>query len=158
MSNGIYGAVVKICIVVLLILSLNIGSCKKSSDDSSSRENETEKIEQQKDTVDANTDNSTTEKASPVTSGVAPIAIKLPKPMFVGTPQNIRVHNLEKPLGKARPPFLAPVGTKNVAFGKSVASSDEEPIIGEIELITDGDKEAADGSYVELGPFLQHVY
>ncbi|MFQ6035998.1 MAG: hypothetical protein ACE5NM_09165, partial [Sedimentisphaerales bacterium] len=25
------------------------------------------------------------------------------------------------------------------------------------EQITDGDKEAADGSYVELGPFLQHV-
>ena len=24
-------------------------------------------------------------------------------------------------------------------------------------MITDGDKEAADGSYVELGPFLQHV-
>ena len=24
-------------------------------------------------------------------------------------------------------------------------------------MITDGDKEAADGSYVELGPFVQHV-
>ena len=24
-------------------------------------------------------------------------------------------------------------------------------------MVTDGDKEAADGSYVELGPFLQHV-
>jgi len=83
--------------------------------------------------------------------------IKLPKPMFVGTPQDRWVPNLEKPLGKMRPPFLAPVGTKNVAFEKPVSSSDEEPIIGEIEMITDGDKEAADGSYVELGPFLQHV-
>ncbi len=86
-----------------------------------------------------------------------PIDIKLPKPMFVGTPQNLNVPNLEKPLGKPRPPFLAPAGTANVAFGKSVASTDEEPIIGEIEMITDGDKEAADGSYVELGPFVQHV-
>lgn len=86
-----------------------------------------------------------------------PIDIKLPKPMFIGTPQNMNVPNLEKPLGKARPPFLAPVGTKNVAFEKSVASTDEEPIIGEIELITDGDKEAVDGSYVELGPFVQHI-
>jgi len=86
-----------------------------------------------------------------------PIEIKLPKPMFVGTPQNLKVPNLEKPLGKARPSFLAPVGTKNVALEKSVASTDEEPIIGEIEMITDDDKEAADGSYVELGPFLQHV-
>jgi len=86
-----------------------------------------------------------------------PLDIKLPQPMFVGTPQDFQVDNLEKPLGRPRPPFLAPVGTKNVALGKPVSASDEEPIIGEIEMITDGDKEAADGSYVELGPFLQHV-
>ncbi len=86
-----------------------------------------------------------------------PINIELPKPMFVGTPQNLNVPNLEKPLGKARPAFLAPAGTKLVSFEKPVASTDEEPIIGEIDMITDGDKEAADGSYVELGPFLQHV-
>ena len=36
-------------------------------------------------------------------------------------------------------------------------SSDEQPIIGEIEMITDGDKEATDGSYVELGPVKQNV-
>ena len=91
------------------------------------------------------------------TAGLMPFEIELPKPMFVGTPQDARVPNLEKPTGKPRPPFLAPEGTKNVALGKPVASSDEEPIIGEIEMITDGDKEAADGSYVELGPFVQHV-
>jgi hypothetical protein len=83
--------------------------------------------------------------------------IELPKPMFVGTPQPTDVPNLEPPLGKDRPAFYAPEGTKNVAFGKPVTSSDEEPIVGEIEMITDGDKEAADGSYVELGPFRQHV-
>ena len=83
--------------------------------------------------------------------------IKLPKPMFIGTPEDTSVPNLEKPLGKLRPPFLAPVGTKNVALGKPVSSSDEEPIWGNLEMITDGDKEAADGSYIELGPFLQHV-
>ncbi|MBN2270792.1 MAG: hypothetical protein JXN61_09275 [Sedimentisphaerales bacterium] len=86
-----------------------------------------------------------------------PIELELPKPMFVGTPQDTKVDNLEKPLGRPRAPFLAPKGTKNVADGKPVSSSDEEPIIGEIEMITDGDKEAADGSYVELGPFVQHV-
>jgi hypothetical protein len=88
---------------------------------------------------------------------LVPLDIKLPKPMFIGTPQNIQVPNLEKPLGKPRPPFLAPEGTVNAASGKSVASSDEAPVIGEIKMITDGDKEAGDGSYVELGPFLQHV-
>lgn len=88
---------------------------------------------------------------------LVPIKIELPKPMFIGTPQNLGVKRLEKPLGKPRPPFLAPVGTKNVALGKPVTSTDEEPVIGEIEMITDGDKEAADGSFVELGPFQQHV-
>jgi hypothetical protein len=88
---------------------------------------------------------------------MAPLPIKLPRPMFVGTPQDIKVANLEKPLGKPRPPFYAPVGTKNVALGKKVTSTDEMPIIGEIEMITDGDKEGSDGSYVEMGPFKQHV-
>jgi len=88
---------------------------------------------------------------------VATIDIKLPRAMFVGTPQPMRVPNLEKPLGRPRDPFLAPVGTKNVALGKLVSSSDPEPVIGEIKMITDGDKEATDGSYVELGPLLQHI-
>jgi hypothetical protein len=85
------------------------------------------------------------------------IDIKLPKPMFVGTPQDTRVPNLEEPTGKPRPPFYAPEGTINVAYEKPVSGTDEEPIIGELEMITDGDKEAADGSYVELGPFKQSV-
>jgi len=96
-------------------------------------------------------------QSEPSSGGMAPLDIKLPKPMFVGTPQNFRVAKLEKPLGRPRPPFLAPAGTKNVAFGKQIASTDDAPIIGEIVMITDGDREAADGSYVELGPFLQHI-
>ena len=88
---------------------------------------------------------------------LVPMDIELPKPMFVGTPQDIKVDNLEKPLGKPRPPFLAPEGTTNLAKDKPISASDEEPIIGDIEMITDSDKEAADGSYVELGPFVQHV-
>ncbi len=88
---------------------------------------------------------------------LVPIDIKLPKPMFIGTPQNMKVPNLEKPRGKPRPPFLAPAGTKNVALHKPVTSSDEFPIIGEVDMVTDGDKEAVEGSYVELGPFKQYV-
>jgi hypothetical protein len=88
---------------------------------------------------------------------MAPLAIELPKPMFVGTPQNVIVPRLEKPLGKPRPTFYAPVGTKNAAFGKPVTSTDEFPLIGELEWITDGDKEGADGSFVELGPFPQSI-
>jgi hypothetical protein len=110
-------------------------------------------------TSDANTSDAN-HPAGPSTSsgqGWVPIEIKLPRAVFEGTPQDRRVSNLEKPTGKARPLFYAPAGTKNVALGKPVLSSDEEPIIGEVKMITDGDKEAADGSYVELGPLLQHV-
>lgn len=83
--------------------------------------------------------------------------IKLPKPMFVGTPTNISVPNLEKPLGHPRPPFMAPAGTANIALKKPVSSSDEQPIIGEIAMVVDGDKEGAEGSFVELGPNQQYV-
>lgn len=88
---------------------------------------------------------------------MAPIELELPKPMFIGTPQNMQVPNLEKPLGKPRPPFLAPEGTENVALNILPSSTDDMPIIGEIAMITDGDKEAPDGHFVELGPFLQHI-
>ena len=91
-------------------------------------------------------------------AGTEPIPLVLPKPLFVGTPQNFQgITNLEKPLGIARPPFYAPKGTTNVALHKPMTSSDEQPIIGEIKMITDGDKEAADGSYVELGPGMQQI-
>ena len=95
---------------------------------------------------------------APAAAGkMAPLPIQLPKPMFEGTPQNLAVPNLQKPLGRPRDPFLAPVGVTNVAKGKKVASSDELPIIGEVEQVSDGDKKGADGSYVELGPGVQHV-
>jgi len=88
---------------------------------------------------------------------LVPLPIQLPKPMFEGTPQNLSVPNLQKPLGRPRDPFLAPAGVTNVAKGKKVTSSDMEPVIGELEQVTDGDKKGADGSFVELGPGLQYV-
>jgi len=97
--------------------------------------------------------------AAPPSKGakLVPIPIQLPKPMFEGTPQNLAVPNVQKPLGRPRDPFLAPAGVTNVAKGKKVTSSDTEPVIGEIEQVTDGDKKGADGSFVELGPAVQHV-
>jgi hypothetical protein len=89
--------------------------------------------------------------------GLEPIPLVLPKPMFEGTPINVTIPNLEKPLGKPRPPFLAPAGTANVALGKPVTSSDADPATGDIEQIADGDKQGKDGSFVELKPGVQHV-
>lgn len=86
------------------------------------------------------------------------LKLELPRPMFVGTPKNVRSPNLEAPRKtKERPSFYVPAGSKNVASGKMVTSSDMFPIIGDLELVTDGDKEGADGSYVELGPGKQYV-
>ncbi|MDE0840505.1 MAG: hypothetical protein OSB41_15840 [Kiritimatiellae bacterium] len=95
-----------------------------------------------------------------VSDGMAqmkPLKIELPTAMFVGTPKTIKSANLEAPLKGKRAPVMVPPGVENVAIDADVSSSDSFPIIGELELVTDGDKEAADGSYVELGPMKQHV-
>lgn len=84
------------------------------------------------------------------------LELELPKPVFVGTPKNIKVENLEAP-GTKPEKIQVPKDVKNLAAGKEVTASDEEPIIGELEQITDGDKEASDGSYVEFGPGTQWV-
>jgi hypothetical protein len=85
------------------------------------------------------------------------LKIQLPKPMFVGTPKNIRTPNLETVTGKPRGPFLVPAGTVLLSAGKPVAASDKEPVIGDIAYVTDGKKSGEDGYYVELGPMLQWV-
>ena len=85
------------------------------------------------------------------TQDLEPIDIKLPVPAFMGTPADIELNeHIEKPSDKPRPPFLAPKGVKNVALKKKVTSSDPSPITGTLDLITDGDKEATDTSFVEL--------
>ena len=66
--------------------------------------------------------------------GKEELKLKLPKPMFVGTPTNIRSPNLEK-----------------------VTSSDSAPVIGELDMITDGEKNGGDGFFVELGPTPQWI-
>lgn len=86
-----------------------------------------------------------------------PLPIVLPKPMFEGTPENLKLPNLEKPLGRPRPAFLAPAGTVNVARGKAVDSADSQPAVGSLEMITDGNKAGADGAYVELKPGVQNI-
>ena len=85
------------------------------------------------------------------------LKLELPKPMFVGTPVPTKVPNLE-PAGTKPPVIMVPKDAAvNIAKGKTVTASDALPVIGELEMVTDGDKEAADGSYVELGPGLQWV-
>jgi len=90
-------------------------------------------------------------------TGKEVLKIQLPKPMFVGTPRNIRTPNLETVTGRPRGPFMVPVGTTLLSAGKPVTASDKEPVIGEVSYVTDGKKSGEDGYYVELGPMLQWV-
>lgn len=86
-----------------------------------------------------------------------PLQLELPKPLFVGTPTPIKIDNLEKLSTARRPDMMVPAGTINLSMGKPVTSSDSFPIIGELDFVTDGDKDGGEGSYVELGPDLQWV-
>jgi hypothetical protein len=85
------------------------------------------------------------------------LKLTLPKPMFIGTPTNIKSPNLEAVTGKPRGPFMVPAGTKLLSLNRPVTSSDRQPVIGELEMITDGEKEGGDGYFVELGPGKQYV-
>jgi len=98
---------------------------------------------------------------APLLAGQAPdkeeLKLQLPKPMFIGTPTNIKSPNLEAITGKSRGPFMVPVGTKLLSLKRPVTSSDRQPVIGELEMVTDGEKEGGDGYFIELGPSKQWV-
>ena len=85
------------------------------------------------------------------------LKIKYPTPMYVGTPKDLKVERLEQEHEISTPYLLVPEGTVNVALDKLVKCSDAYPIMGEPELITDSDKEATDGSYIELDVGPQHI-
>ena len=85
-----------------------------------------------------------------------PLKTELPPPLFVGTPVPIDVPNLEPKVTKW-PEFMVPAGTTNIALGKKVTASDSDPVVGTLDLVTDGDKGGDEGSWVELGPGKQWV-
>jgi hypothetical protein len=89
---------------------------------------------------------------------LVPLDLKLPLPMYRGTPKIIKLsEHIRKPSDKPRPAFLVPEGTQLISLKKPVTSSDEQPIVGDLAQVTDGDKDGGDGSYVELGPKKQWV-
>ncbi len=89
-------------------------------------------------------------------AGKVELKLSLPKPMFIGTPTNIKSANLEVS-GKSRGPFYVPKGTVLLSAKKPVTSSDSLPVIGELDMITDGEKAGGDGYFIELGPGSQWV-
>ncbi len=98
-----------------------------------------------------------TQAAAPPAADLVPLPLDLPAPAFRGTPVPLEEPNVEKPRGGPRAPFLAPQGTINLARGKPVFSSDPAPTAGELDYVTDGDKEASDFGYLELRPGTEWV-
>lgn len=83
------------------------------------------------------------------------LKLDVPRAQLTGTPVPVKLPNLEPKTPNATPEV--PEDVTNVAKGKKVTSSDDFPLIGDLELITDGSKEAAEGCYVELMNGLQWV-
>jgi hypothetical protein len=78
--------------------------------------------------------------------------------------QPAKFDRTQKPRQKSGEKLLVPQGTKLLSRGVKVTSSDDDPVIGKLEMITDGNKEGNKeflGSgyeyVVELTPFLQWV-
>jgi hypothetical protein len=79
--------------------------------------------------------------------------IKLPKAMFKGTPVPMSEDNIAKgrAKGEERPVIKVPDGTVNLALGKKVTSNESLPVVGDLEMVTDGDKSGEDGHNVDIG-------
>lgn len=82
-------------------------------------------------------------------SGGVLLENELPPYQVQGTVKPVKVpHLLPKPT-KA-PVLFVPDGTTLLSKGKKVTSSDDYPIIGSLDLITDGEKDAGEGYFVEI--------
>ncbi len=86
-----------------------------------------------------------------------PIKIELPEPFFGGTPLEYWSPVLEPEDYRDRPDYLAPKGTVIVSKDKAVTSSHKDPFVGELKQVTDGDKDYAKTSLVELGAGTQWI-
>ena len=98
---------------------------------------------------DASADTTATETTQAASSGSIALTTAIPPELIEGTPQPIKVPNLEQ-APSAAPSLLVPEGTVLLSAGKPVTASDDFPMIGELAYITDGDKEAGEGYFVEL--------
>jgi len=81
------------------------------------------------------------------------LELKLPKAMFKGTPVPMNEPNIARgrPKGQARPVIKVPAGSVNLALKKPVTSNEPLPVVGDLEMVTDGDKSGEDGHNVDIG-------
>ncbi len=91
-----------------------------------------------------------------VSAGAATLKLVVPPAQLNGTPVPIVLPNLDQYKGP-QAEITVPDGVTNIAKGKTVTSSDDFPMIGDLPLITDGNKDGAEGCYVELMEGVQWV-
>ena len=79
--------------------------------------------------------------------------IVLPKAMFKGTPVPMNEPNIEpgRAKGQERAVIKVPKGTVNLALKKPVNSNEPLPVVGDLDMVTDGDKSGEDGHNVDIG-------
>ena len=94
--------------------------------------------------------------AGSFTASAATLTTEIPPEIIEGTPMPIKVQNLV-PAPKQAPSLDVPDGTVLLSEGKEVTGSDDFPIIGELEYITDGDKIGGEGYFTELMDGLQWI-
>lgn len=85
-----------------------------------------------------------------------PLTTLIPSEKIEGTPIEVKVPNL-KPAAAKVSELQVPRGTVLLSKGKPVTSSDDFPIIGELSYVTDGEKDAGEGYFLELSNGLQWV-
>ncbi|MDD4101535.1 MAG: discoidin domain-containing protein [Kiritimatiellae bacterium] len=96
-------------------------------------------------------------KAQPAAE--VPLRLVLPRPVFDGTPIDVRSPHIEAYRGDdvPPPPLLVPAGTRLLSRGRKVTSSDRQARLKDLELVTDGDKQYTPAAYLELAPGTQWV-
>jgi hypothetical protein len=81
------------------------------------------------------------------------LLIPLPKALFINTPIPMDEPNIApgRAEGVGRPVITVPVGTVNLARGKPATSNESLPVVGDLDMVTDGERSGQDGYNVDLG-------
>src|SRR5271156_482128 len=87
----------------------------------------------------------------------APLKLKLPAPVFAGTPKQAPQGVSVDPPTTKPPVIMAPSDARNIAPKARLTSSDRNATTATLAKITDGDKEAQEDSVVLLRKGLQWI-
>lgn len=88
---------------------------------------------------------------------LVPLQLTLPEAAYNEMPSIPPDSTAVMPFSKKREVLLVPDGVVLLSLNKTVTASDDEPMLGALAMVTDGDKAGDEDSYVELFMDQQHV-